>query len=430
MTDDPISLLARANPVPESLAPEPFERLLARLDYDAPAPRRSSPSRRRVRMPGFLVPVLGIIVTLAIAAAAIVLLHHRATRTGSHHTSTNPPSKRVPPGGMRGSVFPSGVAFSSSDDGLVSLEQNASNSRPADWLATTRDGGRHWQVVRARYDLEDPVFADANDGWSFGTSASGSALYYVTHDGGASWTPARLLGDQFAYTTDVAIARGTAWAIGNRCSRAGCTYAVMHGQASGSTLLPTTAQPAPHAGTMTIVAGSALTAYATTEGDANRIRTYATHDGGRHWGAITAGCRDAGLSATGDAVVWAACGGRAVATSDDGGQHWSLRPTAVGPVRRLVAVTATTAWAMTREGSLARTTDGGVTWHVYARARSKQPPALGGGIRLLAVLSATSAAVALDYPSGRGRTQILVARAIGAANPSSFVALPAGLRRR
>jgi hypothetical protein len=44
------------------------------------------------------------------------------------------------------------------------------------------------------------------------------------------------------------------------------------------------------------------------------------------------------------------------------------------------------------------------------------------------VLSATSAAIAFDYPTGHDRTQIMIGRVISSANRSSFIKLPPGLR--
>lgn len=438
MIDDPLELLARANPVPASVTPAAVDDLLARIDTGAPAAGRLPVPPRRAWRGGFLAPALGIGIALAVAAAAILLTHHQArtapAHVGAHRTPAKPPSSVVPPGGMRGTVLPIGIAFTSSADGIVSLQQCAACSQPAprtrDWLATTRDAGDHWKVVRAAYNLQDPVFAGPEDGWAFGTSASREALYYVTHDGGASWAPAHLTGGQFPYTTTVAVAGGTAWAIGNRCPNGGsCTYAVMRGAASGSTLAPTAVQPAPTAATMSIVAGSARTAYATATTDGGgTTRTYATHDEGRHWATITTGCRVSRLAAVGDAVLWDVCGSHALATSEDGGQHWHVRRTTVGFLAQLVPVSATTAWAVTGRMVGVRTIDGGRTWHGYLYPPSKAAAGLSGTVGPLGVLRTASAAIAFDYPTGHGRTQIKVARAIGPANPSSFIKLPPGLR--
>lgn len=438
MIDDPLTRLARANPVPASVTPAPFDDLLARIDSGAPVAGRLPAPPRRARLLGFVAPVLGIGVALAVAAAAILLVHHPArtapAHVGSHSTPAKPPPSLVPKGGMRGTVLLTGIAFTSSADGVVSLQQceacSRSTSRSRDWLATTHDAGGHWKVVRAGYNLQGPVFTGSKDGWAFGVSASREALYYVTHDSGTSWAPAHLTGGQFPYTTTVAVAGGTAWAIGNHCPSGGsCTYAVMRGAASGSTLAPTAVQPAPNAATMSIVAGSAQTAYATAATNGGRTsRTYATHDDGRHWATITSGCRGALLAAVGDAVLWDVCGAQAVATSDDGGRDWHLRRTSVGRLAELVPVSATTAWAVTSHSALVRTTDSGRTWHGYVYPAAKDPAGLLGAVGPLGVLSATSAAIAFDYPTGHGRTQIMVGRAIGPANPSSFIKLPPGLR--
>jgi photosystem II stability/assembly factor-like uncharacterized protein len=439
MIDDPIELLARANPVPASVTPAPFEDLLARIDNGAPVAGRLPVPPRRAPLGGFVAPALGIGAALAVAAAAIVLIHHPArtapAHVGSRSKPVKPQSSVVPKGGMRGTVFLTGIAFTSSVDGVVSLQQcepcSRSTPRVRDWLATTHDAGGHWKVVRAAYSLQDPVFTGPPDGWAFGTSSSGEALYYVTHDGAASWAPAHLTGGQFPYTTTVAVTGGTAWAIGNRCANGGsCTYAVMRGAASGSALAPTAVQPAPTAETMSIVAGSARTAYATATTNGGRIsRTYATHDDGRHWATITTACRgEARPAAVGDAVLWDVCGAHALATSDDGGRHWHVRRITVGFLPQLVPVSAMTAWAVTSHSALVRTTDGGRTWHGYLYPATKNPAGFPGAVAPLGVLSATSAAIAFDYPTGHSRTQIMVARAIGPTNASSFINLPPGLR--
>jgi photosystem II stability/assembly factor-like uncharacterized protein len=436
MIEDPIELLARANPVPESVTPARFEDLLARIDNDATAPRRLTPARR-VRPLGVVAPLVGIGVAVAVAAA-ILLIHHPArtapAHVGSHGTPATPPSSVVPNGGMRGGVLPTGVAFTSSVDGFVSLQQCEACSqrtpRTSEWLATTHDAGDRWKIVRVAYSLQDPVFTGTQDGWAFGTSASREAFYYVTHDGGTSWAPAHLTGGQFPYTTSVAVADGVAWAIGNRCPSGGsCTYAVMRGAASGSTLAPTAAQPAPNAATMSIVAGSAQTAYAaTTTNGGPTSQTYATHDGGRRWTPITTPCPDGRLAAVGDGVLWDVCGAHTVAISDDGGQHWQVHRITVGLLPQLIPISATTAWAVTSHSALVRTTNDGRSWQPYLFSGSPAPVGYSGTVGPLGVLSATSAAIALDYPTGHGRTQIMVGRAIGSANPSSFIKLPPGLR--
>jgi photosystem II stability/assembly factor-like uncharacterized protein len=437
MIDDPIQLLARANPVPESVTPAPFDDLLALIDHGAPVPRRLAAPARRARPLALVAPMLGIGVAVVVAAA-ILLIHHPArttpARVGSHGTAANRPSSLVPKGGMRGGVLPTGIAFTSSADGFVSLQQCEACSkhvpRTSEWLATTHDAGDHWKVVRVAYSLQDPVFTGTEDGWAFGTSASREALFYVTHDGGASWAPAHLSGGQFPYTTSVAVAGRVAWTIGNRCPSDGsCTYAVMRGAASESTLAPTAGQPAPNAATMSIVAGSGQTAYATTTTNGGPTsQTYATHDDGRHWTTITTVCPEGRLAAVGDAVLWDVCGAHALATSGDGGRHWQVRRITVGMLPQLVPVSATTAWAVTSHSVLVRTTNVGRSWQPYLFSGSPAPVRYSGTVGPLGVLSATSAAIALDYPTGHGRTQIMVGRAIGGANPSSFIKLPPGLR--
>ncbi len=76
----------------------------------------------------------------------------------------------------------------------------------------------------------------------------------------------------------------------------------------------------------------------------------------------------------------------------------------------------------------ARAHDGGRTCHAYLYPVSTGPAGYPGIVGPLGVLRATSAAIEFDDPTGHGRTQIMVGRAIGRANPSSFIKLPPGLR--
>ena len=432
MIDDPIAVLARANPVPPTVAPEPIDGVLARIaDETVSGDRpRISPAARPLR---FIAPMIGTAVALAVAAAAIVLVHapaHHRTPSGSPTTPATPSPGFVPAGGMRGMVAPDGVAFSSRDDGVVSITQSSLGHPPRtrDWLATTHNAGRSWNVVRTSYALQSPMFADAKDGWAFGVSQV--ARYYVTHDGGASWRPARLTDGQIAYTTPLAVAGGAVWAVGNQCPiHKACRYAVLRGIATGSTLAPTPSQPAPKAQTMIIAAGSAETAYeTTTTNGGGTVRTYGTHDGGRHWTRITTGCPGSAPAPIGNTVLWETCAPDTVAISHDSGASWQRHTTTLDTITQVVPTSATTAWAVTSHHALLRTTDAGRRWHGYPYRR---PPAAGGQrpdlISPLSVLSATSAAIAIDFPTGHHRTQIMVVRALGPTNPSTFIRLPAGL---
>jgi photosystem II stability/assembly factor-like uncharacterized protein len=438
MTEDPLALLALANPVPATVTPAPIDGLLAKIDNDMPAASRPPESRRRWRPLRLVAPTLGIAVALAVAAAAILLIHTPTQTAQTHPASHTTPTKLipgfVPSGGMRGTVNLSGVAFTSNTNGVLSFQQcspcTGAKARTRDWLATTHDAGRHWKVAQAPYNLQDPVFTGVRDGWAFGVSASREALYYVTHDGGTSWTPAHLTGNEIAYTTPVAVADGTAWAIGNHCSSgASCTYAVIRGPAGRSTLTPTASQPAPHAQTMIITAGSKQTAYATTTSNGGRTsHIYATHDDGRHWAQITSGCRDSAPAAIGNDTLWEQCSPRSVAESNDSGGHWHHHQANISSITDLVPVSATIAWAITSPSTLVRTTNDGRTWHAYLHAATKVPAGHPATATAIGVLSATSATTALDYPTAHHRTQILIARAIGPTNPSGFIKLPPGLR--
>ena len=79
--------------------------------------------------------------------------------------------------------------------------------------------------------------------------------------------------------------------------------------------------------------------------------------------------------------------------------------------------------------------------HQRARAHNRRRPhlaqlrlpALKGprrrpGIGPFVALSATTAAIAFDYPTGHERTQIMISRVTGSTNHSSFINLPSGVR--
>jgi hypothetical protein len=88
--DHPLALLARANPVPPSVTPAPVGDLIAQTEHGTPENDRLLVAQRRARLLGFVVPAVGICVTLAVAAAAILLIHH-PTWPGPTHVGSRQP---------------------------------------------------------------------------------------------------------------------------------------------------------------------------------------------------------------------------------------------------------------------------------------------------------------------------------------------------
>jgi photosystem II stability/assembly factor-like uncharacterized protein len=180
---------------------------------------------------------------------------------------------------------------------------------------------------------------------------------------------------------------------------------------------------------MIVSAGSARTAYATATTNGGRTaRTYATHDNGRRWTEISPGCRESAPMASGDAVLWEACRSNKVAISENGGETWRLHRSSAGAIIDLVPTSDRIAWALTSRGSLLRTTNAGRDWHTYGNLAVKLPAREAALPAPLGVLGASSAAIAVDYPTGHGRSQIMVVRALGHRSSASFIKLPLGLR--
>jgi photosystem II stability/assembly factor-like uncharacterized protein len=437
MTDDPIALLALANPVTEPVTPAPVAEVLARVDLDAPRRGAFSAPARRSRALGFVMPSLAVGVTLAVAAAAIVLIHSPArtatTRPAASGTPTTPTTPLVAGEGMRGTVVATAASFPTPTDGVVSFLQypgtrGQEHGDESGWLATTRDGGSHWDVRHVGYDVGEPVFANARDGWGAGMTAAYRSAYYVTHDAGRTWAPVHLPDGERPYTTAMAVAGGAAWAVGFKCpTRESCRTSVLRGDASQSTLAPVAAQVGPDPTSQIIAAGSATTAYTTARvHDGAVVQSFATHDAGHHWSPIPSACTyPEVLAAVGDGAVWQLCLHDRVAASGDGGHHWHVHRSTVGAIEELVPSSGTTAWAVTDRGDLVRTTDGGRTWHVVVHPDANAEPA--GLAPALGVLDPAHPSIAYSVPAG-ARSQLMVSRVSGATTSSSLIKLPPGRR--
>ena len=201
MTDDPLELLARANPVPAAVPPPSIDDAFARLDAGGADDDGLPRPARRPRSARVAASALAVAIALAVAAAAIVLVHSGAR---SHQPVTGPPGADT--GGLLGQVAPTGVALGTGGTVAISVIQcHPCHSRmlggPLTWtyrLWTTSDGGSSWQVTKRRWFLEHAVFS-GDDGWASGIANDpepDARVVFVTHDGGQTWRRVRVPDDR------------------------------------------------------------------------------------------------------------------------------------------------------------------------------------------------------------------------------------------
>jgi photosystem II stability/assembly factor-like uncharacterized protein len=441
--------VAAANPVPNH-APgdanelEEAERVLRRVlsasgseqiaEHRAPL-QSADRGRHRRRLLGLLLPALSVALAIGVMVGAVTLLHagrHRSPRraaTGGHgRTAHATPVPSAPAGGMSGFVTVWGAGFGSASDGVISLEQclrcqpdgnETSRSTFTDWLLTTSDGGRSWTRTKTGYYVERPLLA-GQDGWAGGLQmlsrkqagglaewqpGVGAARYFVTHDGGHSWSvaPSAAPNEGGSVTSLVG---NDVWAVG-----VGPSVAILHAPAAGRELTATASQPIQGDDTNVEVEGAgAGTAYVA---NANAPRqAFATHDDGRTWQQLTTPpCTGkyayARLEAAFGQTVWLTCSeavGRTprLIRSLDGGRSWRQTPIAWGDgPEQLTAATANVAWALNRDGDLLRTTNAGASWQPvwsatdatvapFSRPITKPTPS---PLPILSVQSADSASI-------------------------------------
>jgi photosystem II stability/assembly factor-like uncharacterized protein len=436
MTDELLDRVRAVDPLPRGSTAPPFDSVFA------PVADRSTrrDRRRRRRLLGLLVPAVSLAVAIGVMVAAVTMLHAdhsggRLTANGHRHapnttttvTSAHTPS--LPSGGMSGVVTVSGAAFNSSGDGLISLEQclgckpdgnQTSRSTVSAWLLSTTDGGRAWTRSERGYDLQGPLLA-GQDGWAGGLQllsrkqgggaakwepGSGIARYFVTHDGGRSWSAAPSTAPNEGGSVPSLVGRQV-WAVGLSSK-----VTVLHSLAQEKGLIATPSQPIRSDDTNVHVqgagAGSAYVVSADVPGQA-----FATHDDGRSWQRLTPPpCTGryayASLDAAFGQTVWITCSGGNNRTpmlvrSLDSGRTWHQLPLGWGKVgpQQLVAVNPHVAWALSDRGELLRTTNAGTTWQPVWSATDRRVSPLSRPIRnltagplpILSVQSADSASI-------------------------------------
>ena len=439
MTDELLDRVRAVDPLPEGSTAPPFESVFAAL---ADTPRHRGRHRRH-RLLGLLVPAVSVAVVIGVMVVAVTLLHaghngsrHQVAATGHRHTpnattaATSAPSGSVPAGGMSGVVTVWGAGFSSAGDGVISLGQclrcepdgnQTSHSTDTEWLLTTSDGGRSWTRTAHGYYVQRPLLA-GRDGWAGGLQmlsrkqgggraqwepGSGIARYFVTRDGGRTWSVAPSAAPNEGPGSVASLVGDEVWAVG-----LGSSATILHGPARGDGLIATASQPIQGEYTnIRVVGAGAATAYV-VNADVPR-QAFATHDDGRTWQRLTPPpCTGkyafARLDAAFGQTVWLTClGGKdrtpRLVRSLDGGRSWRQLPVDWGDdgPQQLTAGNAHVAWALNGDGELLKTTNAGATWRpVWSATDARVSPLsrpitklTASPLPILSVQSADSASI-------------------------------------
>jgi photosystem II stability/assembly factor-like uncharacterized protein len=412
MTDDLIEQLRARNPAPPPLAPPPIDQVLARIA----AGERPTASR----WPGWVVP------SLAVAVAATVAVFAVASIGGSRHA--NLPvgrhskllvAKSLAGVAMQGSLHTSVLAFGAAGTGVIAWTQyrKPGSAHPTAWLATTTDRGRSWSVQRRSYSLyASPVFDGSRNAWTSAVDAHGALRLFSSHDGGLNWAPT-----QSAGATEGASGR--------------CRWVVMRGPASGNQLPATANQPLPatNQSGLTVSAASATNAYVSAP---TRLGSdiYITHDGGRSWETIGAGCGDGrttvDATVTG-AALWRVCNrghNFDVLRTTNGGDSWDDARLPFDLGNTFDPITAQVAWAAAADGTIYRTANGGASWQPVFRTGGPHGRSTPGVGPVLSAQNAKDASILVQLRDGPHSTNLIIYRTTDAGRfwPPTVVKLPRG----
>jgi photosystem II stability/assembly factor-like uncharacterized protein len=289
---------------------------------------------------------------------------------------------------------------------------------------------------------------EGSDVWESGYAPhAGDPSFFVSHDSGRSYLPVSAPAD--SAFEPVTLGNGEAWTLGVRCVHYRCRSSVLQGQAAGTRLAATPAQPPGMptrlAPTALVVAGYGERAYV---GEGDRRRLYMTADGGHSWSQASYPCapgtiiRD--LTTTGDGAVWSTCGPSGLGThdgghasrnrahpqvivrrSDDEGRHWQTPDPVFHGAAQLVAVSQQIAWAEDAAGALHRSTNGGRSWQTVLHGDGPAPA--------LDIQSSTTATVVATATAGTPaahtrRTELIVYRTTDAGShwTHTLIRLPTG----
>lgn len=330
------------------------------------AVRRRARRRRWVKA-GLSAAAVVIVAAGAVPAVLAVRAHQDDQQVGiaSGPGRGTDPSSHVLPNRLAG-LAPTSVSFVSQTHGFL---LGASDDASAQ-LAVTTDGGKTWMPAGT-----PPVdayeagmrFADPNVGFVYGKR------YYVTFDGGRSWTrehtPGRIV--------DLETMAGRVWALVN--PRVGGDTVALYGASLADPTLHRVRAVA--AASHWVAGGGAIAVFGTSvDVMVGSQRFWSTSDGYRWQQAASpcpAGSDSARVAAWSDRGVVVACGeptspgsqSKQVFESTDSGRTWAptqSRPAAGGQLTTLGAGTAADVIAATTDAGAQLTNDGGAAWQTPA----------------------------------------------------------------
>lgn len=294
-------------------------------------------------------------------------------------TTTSTPSTAGPAGGAVPAGFDP-LSFTAISPGQYWLLGNADCSNPVcTSIVRTTDGGARFvglpapaaKVVVRGEDSAGAIstlrFANALDGYAFGTGA-GASLWY-TGNGAASWQRVDL-GDVLAFATG----GGYAYALTASCdSKGACNSLTLRRSPVDASAWSAMAVPVgtvnPLA-TMTVHGSSVWFSLTTSSTSLHQVLVTST-DAGSHMSTSTSPCYGGlggHLRAASSSVLWATCPSGMLAgawRSTDGGASWSgagTKPSMDNSALLAPAGATTAVVEPGPDGQLLRTTDGGSSY--------------------------------------------------------------------
>lgn len=255
-----------------------------------------------------------------------------STTTSSPETTVAPPKGGPVPSGFDPISF---TAISAQEYWLLGVAP--CSTAVCTSIVRTTDGGQHFVGLPAPKSpiaqgsgsvagtLDTLRFADALDGYAFGTGPAARAFWY-TNDGGEHWQE-ESMGDVLAFSTS----GGYAYVVSAGCSNGTCSNVTLKrapiGTSSWQALSLPTAKIANPLVSMT-AHGSSLWISVTTS-ETQHQELFASSDAGAHFSTLKSPCfPDLGgtIKAASSSALWAVCPTGTLAgafRSTDGGTTWS-----------------------------------------------------------------------------------------------------------
>jgi photosystem II stability/assembly factor-like uncharacterized protein len=262
--------------------------------------------------------------------------------------------------------WPRSIAVVGTTELWVSTSTDDVNHR-YDHLVHSTNSGATWTRVSTSStdDLGKVVFADPEHGWACGENG----VVHETNDGGITWN--KRCGDRLGignggYVRSVEFAdRLNGWLTvyaGNGVSQ------VQHTTDGGLTWAVQLID--------SVYGFASLSAISASNVWAVGSRLYHSTNGGASWDVVETGSEYGGMQVIcqGEQVIWFAAGWEypmAVYRSTDGGTSWTHHEVPLGLKFNGMAVAGATdvwvaGWADLDEGTVAHSSDGGVTWELQA----------------------------------------------------------------